>query len=462
MNNKVTNFKLLTTLFGIVLISSMILIPSYVYAGEATLNSIEDKLDDIDTKVQELLDGSDGFYSISITGIKLESGAVGIFVDCTELSEGTDCVFTVDSIRYDQKEFTKRSVPTGPKGSQTELRTVPGKVLGVCIDFVNSESGTPISNCSPTIIETGGIGTAFGFGVSFEPSIGVGTGVEGELGISGGPGWSWGTSIPIRDPLPIPLPNQFNIGDKQVGGNILIDSGLGGILATKFVIIKHQDFIGDINIIGTKNANMKLVIGTESNDVVTCTQGGMTITDTCDDEFKNALTTTAKIAEVENVDFEQENAFGVTNVGQNNVGQAPQIQTVGLTNDLPSIGLGQLLDGHADDIQALTDLRNDQLTDLIDLEEIVPLLEKMFDKGLAKKIEDLAVENAKRLPPLFDKLIAELDGAVDLTGVIMEIKDTVDDVEGKVNTVQSDITGIPTKVTTEVDRIIKEIQDLFK
>jgi len=442
----------------------MILIPSYVYAGSTTptLETIADQLDEIDGKIDDLLDGNESFFSISITGLTVDNGAIGLFADCSDQffsQPGNDCVFSIDSIRYVQTDFIEREVKTGPKGSTTQIKTLPGSVLGICIDFVNFASDKPISNCSPTLIDTAEMSSSLGLGFGPEISGSTGLGFEAELGIGIGPEFSWGISKPVKVPVQIPLPNLFKIGDKQVGGNILTDSELGGIIATKFVIIKHIDFVGDIHIAGVKGAKINLIVGKDTTSAPECNLG--TVSKTCDSEFSQALIQTAGLKGPTQVNFNQKNAFGVTNVAQDLTGQTSPPQKVGFSNGLPSVGIADLLDNRADEIQELQDLRNNLLVDLIDFDDIDIILDKLAVKGLDQKIENLLLSEVDKIPGLLSTIIADVEGAIDLTSTITEIESTVKTIDGTVTDIEKDVLGFPTKLTGEVDRIIMKLTSLF-
>jgi len=204
---------------------------------------------------------------------KVNISAIGIFGDCDgEISQTKeeaeknpggagnkvepiptkDCVFSVDAIRAGSEKFVAGEIP---------LYDV------LCIDDFDVK-GKEWSNC--TLITQGDLGMSLGL------SVGVGAKKVGGFGSFGslfvGLGALAGINVISVDvPWVIGLPLSQEQGaykGLQFGGNILQDSGIGGVKAKKFVVatIARNGIADDISFLGTKPHNMELFFGITDHD----------------------------------------------------------------------------------------------------------------------------------------------------------------------------------------------------
>ena len=221
--------------------------------------------------------GGEEKFRISIgqvEGRTLES--VGLFGDCGGL--GTDftkvnkehCVFSVESIRVNQTNIALK---------KTFIKTI-------CVDEVSLRA-KDMRNCVNTFTNS-----IVDLGIGIGPTVEAGTKVGGSaiaevlFGANAGLGLGIDVAIPIKSHSPIPLRDEEFL---PIGGMILHDTGIGTILAEKFVTVGlifnggAVDFRAqNYTFIGTKPVNMDLYIGKAGNGKTTC-QNILGVVKDCDD-----------------------------------------------------------------------------------------------------------------------------------------------------------------------------------
>jgi len=248
---------------------------AYSQSTAATIPAIDTKAKEVLAKVQNLLDGNESLYKISLNS-KLQT--VGLFADCSDpyfSVPGNACIFSVDTIRLKQNSDTT------------------GKIVAVCVDNVDFNSKPPIVNCTPLTVDLSVLTNSQGVGASFGLSGKTTTpaGVTLEIGAGVGVSLEWENGVFQRQPLTIPLPKSAGLefSGQKSGGNALTDGGFDPILSSKFVILKTQDIEGEVEFTGTFPSKMKLVLGNFhdgiSNPVCNDKKGN---TD-CPDNFSNVL-----------------------------------------------------------------------------------------------------------------------------------------------------------------------------
>jgi len=196
--------------------------------------------------------------------------SLGIHGDCFDEQLGPtvppgECLFTVEAVQYRREPST-------------------GATLfdAVCLDLDTNDS---VPTCSPMQRES----LYFSVGPSLGPHFG------GEAGIAAGiSGTAWaGFDVDLGFSIPITMHRRFRYPmwrrfTGRVGGNVLIDSGIGSVVARESVVFAHNAFDGDVTFFVTKPEGMKLTLGYKrlAGDAV-CT------TDPCPEAFAGALEATA-------------------------------------------------------------------------------------------------------------------------------------------------------------------------
>jgi len=209
--------------FGLFFFLILLTMPS-AYSQSTTIQDIDSKVKQVLDKVQNLLDGNESLYKISINS-KIQT--VGLFADCSDpyFSEpGNACIFSVDTIRLKQNSDTT------------------GKIVAVCVDNVDFNSKPPIVNCTPLTVDLSVLTNSQGVGASFGLSGETTTpaGVSLEIGAGVGVSLEWENGVFQRQPLTIPLPKSAGLefSGQKSGGNALTDGGFDPILSSKFVVLK--------------------------------------------------------------------------------------------------------------------------------------------------------------------------------------------------------------------------------
>ena len=160
--------------------------------------------------------------------------------------------FSVDAIRVGADKFV---------AGETPLYDV------LCIDDFDVK-GKDWSNC--TLITQGDLSMSLGvsIGADVKKKGGVGSVSTFHIGAGIAAGYNilsvdvpWVIGIPLRQ-------EQANYKGGLIGGNILQDSGIGGVKAKEFVVvtIARNGISGDISFLGKKPHNMELFLGITGDD----------------------------------------------------------------------------------------------------------------------------------------------------------------------------------------------------
>jgi len=237
-------------LVSIAIVSLIIIPPSYVFAKGGT--------PDITAGLENYYFLSKGFNP-GVGGVEISS--IGILGDCDGvISDGStvtkvepkDCVFSVDAIKVTTDLLVNGEQP---------LFDI------LCIDDFDVKD-EDWSTC--TFVTQGDISMSIGMSIGGCPDFLVMAGSFLTLG----PGLGlciglnmFSIDLPWVVGLPLKLsPAQYK--EVGVGGNILQDSGIGGVKAKKFVVltIAKNGIVGDIAFIGKKPHNMELFLGVTNHD----------------------------------------------------------------------------------------------------------------------------------------------------------------------------------------------------
>jgi len=189
--------------------------------------------------------------------------SVGISGTCHDENLGQtvppeECVFTVEAVQY-----RRYATPT----------SAGIKFNAVCVDTGSTGSALQGSTCSPVEREP----LALGVGLSIAPAAKAeGGAAAGLFGAGYGSAYLGpGLSIPIlvQRRLRYPLVRRHT---GRAGGNILIESGIGSIVAHETVVFNNvsfgildNQFCGNVRFFVTKPVGMHLTVGYAPNDLVT-------------------------------------------------------------------------------------------------------------------------------------------------------------------------------------------------
>jgi hypothetical protein len=212
-----------------------------------------------------------------------DARAIGLLGTCPEETgiPPEECVFSVEAVQY------RRSVDGSIKFNV------------VCVDTEDTATGPnaeeeDIPPCSPVEREP----LAFGVGPAFGVQVGGGGGIAAAVhagafaGVNVGIGFS--APIVIQRKLRYPLVRNYT---GTAGGNILIESGVGSILAGETVVLAHglTSFSGGVDFFITKPVGMTLSFGWERfRDDPVCADGsGNSIAD-CPQKLEDALQTACR------------------------------------------------------------------------------------------------------------------------------------------------------------------------
>jgi len=221
--------------------------------------------------VDELQEGS---FFIQIDAKRTDDlkdlNAVGIHAICKEIQKGKlvtlvpqeRCVFEIESIRY---------IPSDGVG-------IFGKNIFFlfCIDSLQGNvPNKSVNNCFIPAQGEVSYGTGLSFGPNVEGVVVIGELANAGLELMGSLTLDIGFSIPLSS-----VQTKLAQGDyrlNRIGGNVLLDSGIGSIIAHEHIGWAHDPFTGTIEIFGKKPDDMKLVIGTVGLDnKVVCGGDGKT------------------------------------------------------------------------------------------------------------------------------------------------------------------------------------------
>jgi hypothetical protein len=190
-----------------------------------------------------------------------------------------ECVFTVEAVQYRRYQ----GGPLSPGGGLIKFNAV-------CVDTGSTGSNLNGSTCSPVEREP----LAFGVGLSIAPAAkaegGAAAGLFGGAYAQGYVGPALSIPIVFQRRLRYPLFRRYT---GIAGGNILIESGIGSIVARETVVFDHtprdpdvideNPFHGNVRFFVTKPVGMDLTVGYLSPDVVSCgsCSGGSNDGDPC-------------------------------------------------------------------------------------------------------------------------------------------------------------------------------------
>lgn len=169
--------------------------------------------------------------------------SLGVWGECFDENLGPtvpseECVLTVEAVQYRRRDLTGAT-----------------KFDAVCVDLDTNDS---VPTCSPMERDSIAIevGPSFGVHVGGEGGIAAGLGAAGNVEVDG----SFGFAVPIVVHRKFRYP-MFRRFTGRVGGNILIDSGIGSIVAAESVIFTHDGFDGTATFFVTKPQGMRLTLG---------------------------------------------------------------------------------------------------------------------------------------------------------------------------------------------------------
>lgn len=217
--------------------------------------------------LQQLIDGQSGFYKLEVPGIA-DARAIGIWGECDlgRISEA-DCAFSVDTVRYNPL--------------RTDRMT---KFNAVCLDQAVAPQDERVLNCSSMKRDVAGFGFDLSASIGAAAEGGVAAGVNATLGAHGSAGLAVGVSFPIRRKISVPM-RRIN---RSFGGNVLLDSQIGSVVAERYVIFGHGQFDGSVTFLGSKPEPMEMTVGYAAPDgTVTCSNSVGTVS--CPVEFQEAL-----------------------------------------------------------------------------------------------------------------------------------------------------------------------------
>jgi hypothetical protein len=169
--------------------------------------------------------------------------SLGIHGECFDEDLGPtvpdeECVFTVEAVQYRRDRLT-------------------GATLfdAVCVDLDTNDS---VPTCSPLQRDTLelGLGGDVSVAIRGEGGIAAGVNAAAEVGVDAGLGLS--IPINIHRRFRYPMWRRFT---GSVGGNILIDTGIGSVVARETVVFAHNGFQGDVTFFVTKPKGMQLTVG---------------------------------------------------------------------------------------------------------------------------------------------------------------------------------------------------------
>ena len=204
--------------------------------------------------------GGDETYRISIDG-PLET--IGLFGDCG--NDGADfslvpqknCVFSVDSIRIsDLDEDTSLAIKT------------------ICVDIISLKD-SEMRNCFDTFTQLVlGLGLPIAWQGEIEASAGASVAAEIAAGISNGILSGISFDAPIIRHQTVPFSQKTVPGSNLAlpfGGMILQETGIGSILAEKFVTASYfEPTQSKVTFIGSKPADMILYVGIAEDGDTLC------------------------------------------------------------------------------------------------------------------------------------------------------------------------------------------------
>jgi len=409
------NFSLIVIVVA-AMISGMAVASSYQTANAESAGVLLD----------QLKSGQEGSYKISIN-VPTGTRAVGIFGDCNVTGKNvnsSECVFSVDAIRY---------IPAGRNGVISQV-----KFEVICIDNIAAriKTGEKItwSNCS--FLERGAVSLGIGVGISTGGDARMHTGEIGSVkfGVSISPGFTAGPSFDIIR-LEYLMQNVDKFRGRVAGGNVLVDSGIGGVLATKYVILGHDRFSGTVEFLGSKPINMVMMtgFGNDTGTVECRAQVSPTDKKDCNKEFEKALKEANPSSAFDS--FKQAGVASNGKPAQSNI----------LIQNAQAETLNLIIDKTKPQLKELTGAGRDLALELIDFDENISMLNELLKKDLINKILDSAIDIIKN---------------IDLGLFLVDILKTVDP-DGKLPDPIALFEGIPTLLEPldKLDGLIKSIPD---
>jgi len=382
------------------------------------------------------------FYRIAIDTENTEVGTVGIYASCTEEIEKKDCIFSVDAIRV-----------TSLRGTEGTVRF---NFASLCIDELSDDFGNCVGLTRGTI--------AFSTGIN----VGVGAGGCGELGFGGSAGKCFSLEPGISfdygwdlSPLRLNVKQGEEMG-APIGGNVLIESGIGSVMSKKFVIFSSDNFSGTIEFLGQKPEGMILTIGYAHSGDPICKsiQTPDKVDDKnkkgCDADFINVL------EKLYNYNVHKSAIdYPIVSVSYDG-GSITPAQSITRGSNTPDFIL------HPEDIKRSIDQSSDEFKKLAE-QVIKKEVEIFFDEALASFDEiDLdgfsdfldkeIIARADKLPESLERVTDILD-TPDILGVVEDIPKALEDV----NIIEAEINKFVEtvdEVTAEIDTLTSNISKL--
>jgi len=388
------------------------------------------------------------FESIDVENLR----AFGLAAECKVTGEETllvpneRCVFEIESLRY---------IPKDPGAFGKNIFAL------ICVDNFDPDF-RKINNCFIPAQGTVGIGGAFSIGPNFGADTQVGEVVSGGALALSSVTLDLGFSVPMTQ-----VQTKLAQGDfraKRMGGNILVDSGIGSIVAHEYVGIAHDPFTGSIEIFGKKPVKMKLTFGTVGPDkIVKC---GKTSPAECDKNvfglFVNAL---------EYLCFDCAVTSGISSNAASLNAAAVSGPGELLDSDLPisRAELISLIESREDEIREFA--KTTFLAGLeLDLNEFLETLSDIDTSGINEKIDEEFKELLMNVETLFDSVLAKCeidhpDLCEDLSDIleklepIIEKLDDIEFIESAIEDIEQMFKDID-KVAGDIENIKKNIDDV--
>ncbi len=350
-------------------ISLILVLVAMIFATTVLLSNQTATAQNTNENSKELLgqlkNGTETSYSISID-VNGTSRAVGIFGDCNvdgKKVKTSECVFSVDEVRYTDTF------------SQVKFEVI-------CIDNItkrNELGKSRWSNCS--FLDRG----AVSIGISVAIPLGIGfIGKAGE-GASGGFGIDFGSETDIGisyDAIRLEylMHNPTEFRGLPSGGNVLVDSGIGGVLAGKYVILAHDGFKGTVEFVGSKPLHMKMFtgfVGNTSSPECRNDTGGKVNCDGNLAGFKTALELASP---------------GFFSLEQSNLAANAEPVTTNAITKVDAEILNQIVVKARPQLVELTSLNKKLALEIIQLDETITMYKQLRDKALMDKLVNQLVK----------------------------------------------------------------------
>lgn len=378
------------------------------------------------------------FYRIAIDTGNTEVGTVGIHASCISDIPKKDCIFSVDSIRV------------SPEGGDNF------SFDSLCIDTLSDKFGNCVKLVRGTVGLSVGVNAGLGAGGCGEVGFGAqaGTCFALEPGVSIDYGWDL-SHLSLRAV-------QGEEMGALIGGNLLIESGIGSVMSKKFVIFSSQEFKGTIEFLGSKPEGMTITIGYAHSGEPICKsiQAPNKIDDKntigCNNDFKDALN------KLYDVDVHKSAIDYPIVLASTDGGSITPAQSVSRGSHQPEFIL------HPEDIERSIDQTSDEFKKLAEqvikkeaeifLNQALESIELIDLSGLSDTLDKEIIARADKLPETLQRVTAILDSP-DVTGIIRDIPKAIEDldfIEAEINK----FVGTVDEIIAEIDTLTSNISQL--